>query len=124
MVLDASFTSVDLGYFRSVVPTVQHFQASGLCHRLRDLEEADLEDLRLFWKNRRSWEVALGIASHLVRLQEERSLLERQALACWARSCRSENWREDPVGRIKGVGINTIRYLRMMGGMDTAMRIK
>ncbi len=121
MVLDASFTSVGLGYFRSVVPAVQRFQSSGLCCSLRDLEGMSMEVLRLFWRNRRSWEVALGIASHLVHLQEERDLSERQALAWWARSCGPENWREDPISQIKGVGINTFQYLRMMGGVDTAM---
>jgi hypothetical protein len=121
MVLDASFTSVGLGYFRSVVPAVQRFQSSGLCCSLRDLEGVSMDVLRPFWKNRRSWEVALDITSHLVRLQEERSLSERQALACWARSCGPENWKEDHIGQVFGVGINTFQYLRMMGGVDTAM---
>ena len=29
--------------------------------------------------------------------------------------------RLDPIGQIKGVGINTFQYLRMMGGVDTVM---
>jgi hypothetical protein len=39
----------------------------------------------------------------------------------WARNASLENWREDPIGRIKGVGIVTFQYLRMMGGVDTVM---
>lgn len=32
-----------------------------------------------------------------------------------------ENWWEDPIGRIKAVGLVTFQYLRMMGGVDTVM---
>ncbi|HOV51877.1 MAG TPA: hypothetical protein PKV83_02965, partial [Methanothrix sp.] len=73
MILDASFTSVGLGYFHSVVPAVQRFRTWGRCSSLRDLQDADLDSLRIFWKNQRSWEVARGAASYLVRLQEDRS---------------------------------------------------
>jgi len=37
------------------------------------------------------------------------------------RNAKLENWREDPIGRIKGVGLITFQYLRMMGGIDTVM---
>jgi hypothetical protein len=122
MILDASFTSVGLGYFHSVVPAVQRFRTWGRCSSLRDLQDADLDSLRIFWKNQRSWEVARGAASYLVRLQEDRSLAEeRDALACWAHESRPDRWREDPIGMVKGVGISTFQYLRMMGGVDTAM---
>ncbi|HOV51486.1 MAG TPA: hypothetical protein PKV83_00980, partial [Methanothrix sp.] len=43
------------------------------------------------------------------------------ALACWAHESRPDRWREDPIGMVKGVGISTFQYLRMMGGVDTAM---
>jgi hypothetical protein len=32
-----------------------------------------------------------------------------------------KSWEKDPIGRIRGVGINTFQYLRMMGGIDTVM---
>jgi hypothetical protein len=124
MVLDVSFTSVGLGYFRSVVPAVQRFHTWGKIGTLQELQSADTdtESLRVFWKNRRSWEVARGVASHLVELQEERDLhCERDALACWAREARPETWKDDPVGRIRGVGLGTFQYLRMNGGVDTVM---
>jgi hypothetical protein len=44
---------------------------------------------------------------------------DKAALRAWAGNARLENWREDPVGRIKGVGLVTFQYLRMMGGVDT-----
>jgi hypothetical protein len=45
----------------------------------------------------------------------------RVALRRWAASVDLERWEEDPIGRVSGVGINTVQYLRMMGGVDTAM---
>jgi hypothetical protein len=46
---------------------------------------------------------------------------DREALRTWAGKASLENWRKDPVGRIKGVGLITFQYLRMMGGIDTVM---
>ena len=46
---------------------------------------------------------------------------DKEALRTWARNSSLEGWREDPVGRIKGVGLITFQYLRMMGGIDTVM---
>jgi hypothetical protein len=46
---------------------------------------------------------------------------DRLALKSWARNASLEKWREDPIGRIKGVGLITFQYLRMMGGVDTVM---
>jgi hypothetical protein len=46
---------------------------------------------------------------------------DKPALRTWARNANLKKWREDPVGRIKGVGLVTFQYLRMMGGVDTVM---
>ena len=46
---------------------------------------------------------------------------ERRAFRLWAANSQLEGWREDPIGKISGVGITTFQYLRMMGGIDTAM---
>lgn len=70
------------------------------------------------WKNRRSWNIAKEIATYL-------SIMgvgdDKLALRTWARNASLEDWREDPIGRIKGVGLITFQYLRMMGGIDTVM---
>jgi hypothetical protein len=42
-------------------------------------------------------------------------------LRVWASNAGLENWWEDPIGRIKAVGLVTFQYLRMMGGVDTVM---
>lgn len=46
---------------------------------------------------------------------------DKAALRTWARNASLETWRGDPIGGIKGVGIVTFQYLRMMGGVDTVM---
>jgi len=121
MVVDAAFTSIGLNYFTAVVPKVEEFKEkfveSGKIKNLRDLAEADIYELRGVWKNMRSWIIARGIASHLSTLSDN----DKEALRNWARNAKLENRREDPIGRIKGVGLITYQYLRMMGGVDTVM---
>jgi len=121
MVVDAAFTSIGLNYFTAVVPKVEEFNEkfvkNGRIKNLKDLVKADINELRKIWKNKRSWIMAKEIASYLSTL----SYNDREALRTWARNARLENWREDPIGRIKGVGLITFQYLRMMGGIDTVM---
>ncbi|MEM3826829.1 MAG: hypothetical protein QXZ08_04640 [Nitrososphaeria archaeon] len=93
------------------------FVESGRIRNLEDLAKADINELRNVWKNRRSWITAKEIASYLSTLSED----DKMALRRWALNTNLENWREDPIGRIKGVGLITFQYLRMMGGIDTVM---
>ena len=119
MVVDAAFTSIGLNYFTAVVPKVEEFSKrfveSGRIKSLKELAEADINELREVWRNKRSWSIARYIASYLSTLSED----DKAALRAWAGNARLENWRKDPVGRIKGVGLVTFQYLRMMGGVDT-----
>lgn len=121
MVVDAAFTSIGLNYFTAVVPKVEEFSKefvkSGRIRSLKDLAGTDVDELRKVWKNKRSWTVANGIASHLSTLSDD----DRAALRAWAKNANLENWREDPIGKINGVGLITFQYLRMMGGIDTVM---
>jgi hypothetical protein len=121
MVVDAAFTSIGLNYFTSVVPKVEEFGKrfveNGRIKNLKELAAADINELREVWKNRRSWAIARDIVSYLSTLSED----DKHALRAWAANARLENWREDPIGRIKGVGLVTFQYLRMMGGVDTVM---
>jgi hypothetical protein len=73
--------------------------------------------LREVWRNKRSWSIARYIASYLSTLSED----DKTALRAWAGNARLENWWEDPIGSIKGVGLVMFQYLRMMGGVDTVM---
>jgi hypothetical protein len=121
MVVDAAFTSIGLNYFTAVVPKVEEFNKefveSEKIKNLKDLAKTDIEELRTVWKNRRSWEMAKDIASYLSNSSEN----DRIALINWAKNADLKNWEKDPIGKIRGVGINTFQYLRMMGGIDTVM---
>jgi hypothetical protein len=121
MVVDAAFTSIGLNYFTAVVPKVEEFGKrfveNGRIRNLKELTEADINELREVWRNRRSWAIARDIASYLSTLSED----DKSALRTWAANARLENCWEDPIGSIKGVGLVTFQYLRMMGGVDTVM---
>lgn len=121
MVVDAAFTSIGLNYFTAVVPKVEEFRKnfieSGEIVNLKSLVEANLEKLLQIWRNKRSWIVAKNIASYLSKLDNN----DRIALRTWASTANLKKWREDPIGGIKGVGLVTFQYLRMMGGVDTIM---
>jgi hypothetical protein len=121
MVVDAAFTSIGLNYFTAVVPKVEEFSRkfveNGRIRNLKELAVADINEVREVWRNRRSWAIAKNIASYLSTLSQD----DKTALRAWAANARLENWWEDPVGRIKGVGLVTFQYLRMMGGVDTVM---
>jgi hypothetical protein len=120
MVVDAAFTSIGLNYFTAVVPKVEEFSRkfteSGRVKSLEDLAKADTNELRNVWRNKRSWMTAKGIASYLSTMGDDKT-----ALRSWARNADIEKWREDRIGGIKGVGLITFQYLRMMGGIDTLM---
>jgi len=121
MIVDAAFTSIGLNYFQTVVPKVfefsERFVKNGRIIRLGDLLQAEIDELRSVWKNRRSWVVAREIAKYLSTVNEN----DRIALRTWAANSSLEKWREDPIGKIGGVGLVTYQYLRMMGGVDTVM---
>ena len=125
MVVDAAFTSIGLNYFQSVVPRVEQFRQEFIePGRIRTVEElvvADAAELEKVWRNKRSWQMAKSVASYLAGIKKEKRFDDRQALIYWARHASLDNWETDPIGRIKGVGINSFQYLRMMGGIDTVM---
>ncbi len=125
MTVDAAFDSIGLNYFQSVVPRVelfnQQFVETGRVHTFEDLVNADDAELRQIWKNARSWKVAKEIAAHLVRVKQQKKISDRDALIYWAKNAPLSGWEKDHLGSIKGVGINTYQYMRMMGGVDTVM---
>jgi hypothetical protein len=120
MVVDAAFTSIGLNYFTAVVPKVEEFSRkfaeTGKMSKLEDLAKADMEEMKAVWRNERSWIMAKNVASYL-----SSDVDDRAALRAWAEQANLEKRREDPIGMIKGVGVVTFQYLRMMGGVDTVM---
>ncbi len=125
MIVDAAFTSIGLNYFTAVVPKVMKFKEElvdcGEVTGLEGLSNLPEEKAESIWRNRRSWQAAKSIASYLCELGKAEGLDERRAFRFWAANSQLEGWREDPIGKISGVGITTFQYLRMMGGIDTAM---
>ena len=125
MVVDAAFTSIGLNYFHSVVPAVELFRKrlvkTGKINRFNDLVTADGTELETLWRNKRSWFAAKAISAYLVSLQTSTVISDMDAFIRWGRKTSLDGWRADPVGKIKGVGINTYQYLRMMAGIDTVM---
>ena len=110
MVVDAAFTSIGLNYFTAVVPKVEEFRRkfveSGWVRNLEALAEAHVEELRKVWKNMRSWNIAKEIASYLLTMGGGD---DRLALRAWAGNAKLEEWRLNPVGMIKGVGLVTFQ---------------
>jgi hypothetical protein len=125
MVIDAAFDSIGLNYFHSVVPKVEAFRykfvANGKMTSLEDLIHADSNDLEGIWKNKRSWQMARSISAYLTNICKEHNINERLAFRNWAKTSSLRNWEHDAIGTVKGVGLTSFQYLRMMGGIDTVM---
>ncbi len=119
MVVDAAFVSIGVNYFNVIVPAVLRFGEliSSKVSNLSDFLNLPDEILFSVWKNRRSWGVAKDIAEYLSSISED----DRTAIRTWALNSSLDGWKEDGIGKIRGVGINTYQYLRMMGGIDTVM---
>ncbi len=115
MVIDAAITSTGVSYFTVVVPRVRT-----LMNRITSLQQLatlDISSQFHIWKNRRSWQIATQISRELLKFGTN----DISALRNWASQTDVYSWSADVIGRIKGVGINTFQYLRMMGGVDTVM---
>jgi hypothetical protein len=121
MLVDAAFMSIGLNYFTAVVPAVSRY-GDWMNHgrvptSLDGLSKVSYCDVSTLWKNRRSWEMVREVAAVLA----DGSTSDAISLRSWAADAPLATWSRDPVGAVKGVGINTYQYLRMMGGVDTSM---
>ena len=121
MIIDASFTSVGVNYFQVVLPKVKEFEKefvrNGKVTGLLSFCHFDYKSAFHIWKNKRSWEVTKEIANYLSTLSKD----DKNSLRMWAKNSSIDNWKNDPIGKIKGVGLITYQYLRMMGGVDTVI---
>ncbi|MEN3045128.1 MAG: hypothetical protein ABDH37_07955 [Candidatus Hydrothermales bacterium] len=125
MIIDAAFTSIGLNYFTAVVPKVfkfkEDFVDKGMIKNLCDLANFDYKKAFYIWRNERSWHVIKEISKYLCELKNEKGLSDKEALRTWAKNADTYNFKKDPIGKIKGVGLVTFEYLKMMGGIDTVM---
>ena len=46
---------------------------------------------------------------------------DKTALGTWARNAKLEDWKDDPIGRIKGVSLVTFQYFNPSGNFSTGV---
>lgn len=114
IVVDTALTSTGLKYFTVVVPRVEEFKRKFGKMSFKEFSKMNPHDtllLQLF-NNPRAWKVAIEIC---------KLFKDFSSLRDWAVKADYNNFREDSVGKIQGIGLNTFQYLRMQVGVDTAM---
>ncbi len=128
IVVDSALDSIGLNYFKIVVPRVKRFNElyvkTGKIDSIEKFSNISPKDSRLLniMKNKRLWDAAVNICKILNKIKKEKGFRnDFEALKYWAEKTDYENWKEDPMGRIKGVGLITFQYLRMQAGVDTTM---
>ena len=125
IIVDAAFTSIGMDYFHVVIPGLRKFKEkcvdTGEIRSVDDLSGYNIEKLARIWRNTRSWSVAKSIASILKQIKQEKAVDDMNAFKLWAHTADLQKWRDNPVAKVKGVGINTFQYLRIMAGVDTVM---
>ena len=128
MVVDAALTSIGINYFRLVVPLVKKFHdqyiKTGQISSFEDFSKLSPDDGRLrgIINNKRAWSVAINTSKELNLIREENDLSsDFDALKFWAENANFEKWRENRIGKIKGVGLTTFQYLRLQAGMNTTV---
>jgi len=128
IIVDAALDSIGLNYFQIVVPRVKQFHENyvktGQIASLQDLSRLTPQDprLRKIMNNERCWTAAINICKKLKQIRKKNRLKgDFEALRFWAENACYENWREDPIGKISGIGLITFQYLRLQAGVDTTM---
>ncbi|MFX0163598.1 MAG: hypothetical protein ACFE68_09780 [Candidatus Hodarchaeota archaeon] len=128
IIVDSALDSIGLNYFKIVVPRVKRFNE--LYVKTKEIDSIEKfsklspKDSRLLniMNNKRLWNAAINISKVLNNIKKEKGYRnEFEALKYWAEKADYENWKEDPMGRIKGVGLITFQYLRMQACVDTTM---
>jgi hypothetical protein len=128
IIVDAALDSIGLNYFQIIVPRVKRFYEdyvnAGQIVSLKDFSRLSPHDprLRMIMNNERCWKAAINICKKLNQIKIENGLKgDFEALRFWAERANYENWRQDPIGGVSGVGLITFQYLRLQAGVDTTM---
>lgn len=122
MLADAAGTTTGQNYFNQVKPSVETFRDEFLrTGRVDSMEalakiDADEDDLTQIFGATRKRRVLIEGADVFANMAGDDDL---QRLQRWARTADPLQYSEDPFGRIKGVGLRTFQYLRMVAGIDT-----
>jgi hypothetical protein len=127
IIIDACLDSIGLNYFKIVVPRVEFFYEKYVktkeIERIEKFLKLDKNDKRLreIMNNSRVWDACIKVCKKIFEIEKEKNLNDFDALKFWAKRANYENWENDEIGKIKGIGINTFQYLRMQVGVDTTM---
>lgn len=122
MLADAAGTTTGQNYFNQVKPSVETFRDEFLTTgRVDSMEtlakiDADEDDLTRIFEATRKRRVLIEGADVFANMAGDDDLHRLQR---WARTADPLQHSEDPFGRIKGVGLRTFQYLRMVAGIDT-----
>lgn len=119
ILVDAALTSSGLKYFTVVVPRVRKFEEKWPNMDFKKLSKKDPKNPELLslFNNPRIWMMVIEIAKVLDNYPDS----DFSSLKRWAEKADLSSWKQDPVGKVKGVGLSTFQYLRMQAGVDTTM---
>ena len=116
MIVDTAIDSTGLNYFGVIVPRVMRFNEQYLkTGRITTLAKfaklkPDNKSLMAIIKNARIWNVAINICKVLNRIKIENEFKsDFEALKYWAKGASYENWQNDDIGRVNGVGLITFQ---------------
>ncbi|EEZ93182.1 MAG: hypothetical protein BJBARM4_0104 [Candidatus Parvarchaeum acidiphilum ARMAN-4] len=123
IILDSCLDSTGLNYFTVVLPKVNYFREkyikSGKVLNCSDFSKINKNELLTLFKNKRVWAAMKEICKVISKKDPKKSEIE--ALKEWAKNADPFKFKEDEIGRIKGVGLSTFQYLRIQSGVDTIM---
>ena len=123
LLADAAGTTTGQNYFAQVKPSVEAFQTQFLdtgritsFGELATLDQQNPALTEIFEAHRKRRVLSRG--ADVFAILDGEDDLDR--LQQWARDADPTTYSEDPFGRIRGVGLRTFQYLRMIAGIDTA----
>ena len=123
IILDSCLDSTGLNYFTVVLPKVNYFREKYVKNKritkCSDFSRIKENELISLFKNKRVWEAMKAICKVISKKDCKKGDME--ALKEWAKKADPFKFKEDEIGRIKGVGISTFQYLRIQSGIDTIM---
>ena len=92
---------------------------SGKVRSCSDFSALKSGDLMSMFRNERAWGAMKEICSFISSKSGGGN--EMKTLNKWAAAADPFDFKNDHLGRIKGVGISTFQYLRMQSGIDAIM---
>jgi len=122
LLADAAGTTTGQNYFDQVKPSVEKFRdrflKTGRVNSFESLSQFDEEneELKNIFEARRKRHVLLKGADLFTEVDRTDDLVRLQE---WANNADPHNYSQDPFGSIRGVGLRTFQYLRMIAGVDT-----